>query len=83
MLAALLGGTVVLSACGGDETPSEKVETRTTEGTENDRLTGEAAEREARAIAQELKELQRDVADSGRKLVERAAARSRTRLNAS
>ena len=71
-LAALLVATFALSACGDDDTPSQEAErdTRTTERTETDRRDGEAAEREARAIAEELKELQRDVADSGRKLVE-------------
>ena len=72
ILAALLVATFALSACGDDDTPSEEAQrdTRTTERTETDRRNGEAAEREARAIAEELKELQRDVADSGRKLVE-------------
>ena len=72
VVAGLLAATFALSACGDDETSSQEAErdTRTTERTETGALSGEAAEREVRAIAAQLKELQREVADAGRKLVD-------------
>ena len=90
LLAVLLAATVVLAACGdGDDAPTQDAQgdTNTTQATERETPSEEEVEREVRALAEELKELQRDVAESGRALVEgsseeRAAAGRELRVQA-
>lgn len=88
-LVALVAALVVampLAACGDDDEPGEQAQTDTgtTQRTDGERPRDDA---EPRAIAEELKELQRDVAQTGRALVEgteqeRAAAERDVRAQA-
>ncbi len=76
VLVLVLASGSSLAACGDDDSPDPQAErdARTTQETERDRAkSGEAADRETQAIAEELKDLQRDIAESGRKLVDGGA----------
>ena len=73
LIAVLMAVTLSLAACGDDEdasTQDARRDTNTTQATDRATPSEEEVEREARAIAEELKELQRDVVRSGRTLVE-------------
>ena len=76
VLAGLMAAALSLTACGDDDEPSPEAQrdSDTTNTTGRDSASGEEAERTTRAIAAELKELQREVAETGRKLVEGTAA---------
>ena len=77
VLVALVAAAFGLAACGDDDgsDPQAERDTGTTEETSRDGASsGNGAERETRAIAEELKELQRDVVETGRKLVDGSAA---------
>ena len=72
LIAALVLAASSLVACGDDDAPNSGAQrdTDTTQTTEREEGRDAQAERETRAIAEDLKALQRDVARSGRKLVE-------------
>ncbi len=71
VLALLVIASSSLAACGDDADPQAERDARTPQEAQRDSAKrGNGAERETRAIAEELKELQRDVAASGRQLVE-------------
>lgn len=73
LIAVLMAVALSLAACGDDEdasTQDAQRDTNTAQATDRETPSEEEVEREARAIAEELKELQRDVAQSGRTLVE-------------
>ena len=84
LLAAVAACALALAvaACGDDDTPDaerDSARDRTSDTardttSEGDARSHDEAERETRAIAQELKELQRDAAESGSKLVEGSPA---------